>query len=274
MFGSRGCTLNLQQRILEVFADASVVPAGLSWKEVHARVGLDVERMALDVGLNALVRAGKLTLTGLRYSCKRASLLDVESSPTPSADEEVAAALQPAPAVEEIICSTCNTPRPVCEFRLCGPEKRARTCNRCHAKLTKAGQVAASERRAAKQSSVHAESGESPGYQDGLPDGAKPSPTTASALGARLVMAASPQAASLTESLSEVLHGLAPAPQITMSDRIFDYVKSARAAELNKIELLKVELANAHSKVVRFDDFLDLYSEYSQAAASGKEHQC
>lgn len=124
--------MNLQERILGAFEPNE----SLSWGALHSRLG-DVEKMALDVGLGALVRDKKLSLHASRYTVGAVSaLIPVASIPT--AAEEAAASLQPK--LPTLVCDDCKDEKPAFEFRLLPNEKRAKRCNSCHGKRVAARQ--------------------------------------------------------------------------------------------------------------------------------------
>lgn len=134
--------LNLQQRILELLDEQGPCPA----RDVQRSLK-DVDHIALDCGLSALLRIKKITLEAGRYDLARPGSKarggDRELIPphdafnAPGAGQGESKVLPPP---ETQVCNTCKTPKPVCEFRLTNMNgRRAKDCNGCHGGKTRAG---------------------------------------------------------------------------------------------------------------------------------------
>lgn len=142
----------LRERILGVLQEKTVV-----WAKEFLRLLPDVDRTALDCGLNALQRDGQIELHANQYRLLSGKP-DTEHKPTvdpdppPTAAEEAAASLQH----ETRVCKSCKAPKPFSEFRLIGNGQRALQCTECHGKKIQAGM----KNKAARMAVVTALKGE------------------------------------------------------------------------------------------------------------------
>lgn len=131
MFAPGRCLLSLQERVLEVLGKQSAVPA----KEIGGLFP-DVERVALDCCLNALLQRNAVILAAGNYSAVRVP------------GEKPAPIRVTAPALEAITasaapveprtrrCRECREPKPLSDYPEIGPQKRrGKTCNACREML-------------------------------------------------------------------------------------------------------------------------------------------
>jgi hypothetical protein len=279
--------LNLQQRILAVFEPQESLP----WKEVFHRLG-NVERAALDVALNAMVRAQKLRLIGLRYRVDPPGQLsesqaDQKSDRIPTALEEAAASLN----VERLVCVDCQDSKAASEFQLLTNGKRLKHCNDCQGKRSSAGRQRARERRGAKASvDDYTNQGEVMNPPESAAQGSEarnlntPTCDGTGAVPADRSKGGEEQSTQHSAAPSIVLNGSsgekhdderqapkcdspsAASSELTIADRVFERVKAQRQEALNKITLLQVEIANLKTVVAERDKFLEMYDRFAQGA--------
>ena len=285
--------VNLQERILGVLEEHGPIPA----RDVPRYLS-DVDNIALDCGLNALMRANKVSLALGRYSRvappekKSAAIAKpiaqaVIAEVPPIAAEEVAASLQPATWV----CETCGPPaQPECEFRAIGPgRKRSKVCNSCHGKKISAGQTKhrgqaaeapeqvnsksprergdnrdVSTERSHKAAAVPETSGS---YSRSDPREEARTPASPELASPRIGDSIATPGATLTgePSPSSVAEGSRPRElRPVIADRVFELAQAKRATALNRIAVLEVDLANQRSTITECDTFLEMYARFAQ----------
>lgn len=123
--------MSLQQRVLEVLWKQALIPA-------KAIGGLfpDVERVALDCCLNALLRANAVILACGNYSAVRPPCAESDEIHVTAPVVKAPAVRIPAPTPLTRRCRECREPKPLTDYPELGPQKRrGKTCNACREAL-------------------------------------------------------------------------------------------------------------------------------------------
>lgn len=180
--------LSLQQRVLEVLGKQELVPA-----KTIGGFFPDVERVALDCCLNALLRANAVILACGNYSAVRPPCAESDEIHVTAPVVKAPAVRIPAPTPLTRRCRECREPKPLTDYPELGPQKRrGKTCNACREALVEKKQQT-----------------------------------------------------------------------IVVADKVFENVQAKRQEALNKIAVLKVDVANLEAVVGECDQFIELYGRFS-----------
>lgn len=287
---------DLQTRIVEVLRTHGAQPA-----RDMPRWLTDVDSIALDCGLSALIRTNKVVLSASTYSLPGQSPAVKTKEPAASVPPSVAAnGALPAPAT--LVCLDCRIPKLEGEFQPLRDSKRSKVCISCHGKRTRAGMVAAEQRRAARVVSVV--EGEPilfhSAQRDNGTEALKVGHQTVNLAGTPPIAGSSPAGSTNSDTprergdnrdvSTERGHKAAAVPETSgsysrsdpredartpastdiasprIAEHVFDRVKRQRQDKLNRIALLEVELANARSYVAERERFLADYERFGGAA--------
>lgn len=225
---------DLQQRILDVLSTNGSVPA----KDIPHWLR-DVDRIALDCGLGALVRLGKITLSANRYDLARPlpkprnerGVVTAEAI-NADAQRELATSTKPLADISKSkACKSCEVPKPLCEFRRIGSnDERADECNKCHGERAQYGRDKAARARGERRA-------------------------------VELPAAATPEtaAAAVTEALAS--------KQPVIADHVFDRVTAQRLKAQEAIQNHTAQIIGLNAEIERCDEFLRLYAGFAAGAA-------
>lgn len=271
--------MSIQQEIIDTIGAKSVEVGAL-----RAAMG-NIGASELDVALNALLRAKRIRVVSNRYEViPSTSPLGAmpHSGRPPTAEEEAAASLLPVNRV----CVTCGPPaQALCEFRLVGPgNSRSTECNKCHGKRVRAGQSKQRGQRALVSISCDIAQSverlpvkeEVPGSSPGVAAshaGSNPAsradqskPRTVVGTGGLMPPSAISLNGSGGATPADVRPADAPAPSAAASS-VLERAKVKRQEALNRLALLKVDVANLEMAVAEVDRFLELYQRFAQEGA-------
>ena len=178
----------------------------------------------LDNTLNQLMRAGRVRLAFGRYETIELS----KAKSVPTAEEEAEANLRPAPRT----CDRCGVEKDLNKENFSSNRHGfLKICKRCYSLAVSAGSKGKIIPVATPQNKVPATPGATLTGEGSHPPAGEPSRS----------------------------RELRPVP-----DGVYERAKAKRAAALNRIAVLEVDLANERTKAAECDRFLELYEHYAR----------